>query len=218
MAGHQTTRSMQYEKALDGVFAKYGRDIAKRTLARILFQAHPNLFNSIEIARSVIRTRLGMQGVQNRARQQPEKREENNRHAEAKWPEGITDFDWQPYALPDMDGLWLIIADLHIPFTAREPLMATVKFAKSLGKKLKGILILGDLLDQYNCSWWRFNPSIVTYEKELEEGRSFIYKLKAEFPRCKIVYKFANHEDRFDRVVMYDSIAVQTTEDALRLR
>jgi len=204
MSNRQTSTSLQINAAIVPLLRQYGSRLGLRTIAKIARELYPELFLTTEAARGAIRYRMGTKGVDSRSNRSIEHVELANEinRATAIWPVQVESFLWKPYDVPDLDGLWLIIADLHIPFHETRPIMATIQHAKSLGKALKGIIILGDLLDQYNASWWPIDPMKVSYESELRCTREFIYKLKEEFPKCKIIYKMANHERRFEKVVM----------------
>lgn len=182
------------------------KDMPKRSLARVLHDDHPDIFGTIDDARSAIRIRTGSSGSRMKKRIGKTWDDfQETRHAvgdNEQWPESIHQMTWTPYEIADLGGIYLIIADLHIPFHDFNALMTTIKFAKKIGKTLKGIIILGDLFDQYTTSWWPKDPLTVTFDLELSRGRQFIAKLKQEFKGKKIIFKMANHENRFERLII----------------
>lgn len=203
MSRHDTVKSKLMREHIVKILKEYGVRTPKRTLGKILFAKYPNIFSSVDLARSAVRRFFGCNGTKNRRFQHTETTAlAESFKAEAKYPDEIQQFNWKPYELPDLGGYWLIIADLHIPFHKLKPLKAAIQAAKRIGKKLKGILILGDLCDQYSCSWWPIDPKIVTYETELNSTREFLYQLKNDFPGREIIFKQANHEHRLERFVM----------------
>ena len=205
MVGSREASKMA-DAALIPLITQFYPTLGIRTIAKIAVKNHSEVFPNIESARNAIRIRIGHRGAESRnaAHRNPEitKLHSEIEAAECKWPDEIEEWVWQPYALPQLDGLWLIIADLHIPFHKMQPIMTTINYAKSLGKELKGILLNGDIADQYNASWWAIDPKVVTLEKELMAVREFFYKLRAEFPKREIVWKMANHEYRFEKTFL----------------
>lgn len=203
MSRADTVQSQQIREAVSTVLGTHGR-LPNRTLARILVKKYPYTFASIESARGSIKHIFGMNGNHSRRCSSSEViaiREEYE-ITPVEWPDPIVEWKWEPYQLPQLDGFWLIIADLHIPFHEMQPILTMVKYAKKLGKELKGILINGDLMDQYTQSWWAIDSAVTTWDSEIRGTRQFFAKIRAEFPHVQIKWKWSNHEYRFDRTVL----------------
>lgn len=201
MSGQRQIVKEQNRAALLAVLDKHGY-MPHRTLAKILMNEYPHLFTNLDAARTIVRNFFGAHGQFHRQNEATKQQAAKYTVAPVEWPESITEWKWEPYILPQLDGFWLIIADLHVPFHEMQPILAMVKYAKKLGKELKGILINGDLMDQYTQSWWSIDPKLITWDSELMATRSFMAKLRHEFPKTMIVWKWSNHEYRFERVVL----------------
>lgn len=163
--------------------------LPKRTIARYILHNYGPLFDgNVEKIRSAIRYQTGQLGDAGR-----EKNKNKIEHSPQKLPP-----TWrkvvEPYHLPP--GLWLVIADLHIPFHEPLPIEAAIKYGQA--EKITGILLDGDIQDCAAVSFW---PSAAKrdFDKEIELFIDFFDFLEAEFPGVKIVYKPGNHEYRLPR-------------------
>jgi len=59
------------------------------------------------------------------------------------------------------------------------------------------LLINGDLMDYYQVSRFQKDPSKRDFDAEIDSGESMLAYLRAEFKKCRIVYKEGNHDERF---------------------
>lgn len=98
------------------------------------------------------------------------------------------------YSLPQ--GVWLVIADLHVPFHEMKPIEAAVKYGQS--EKIDGLFINGDFQDCEAVSFWPQTRKR-NFNEEIEATVDMIDFLKHELKPKKIVYKPGNHEDRLPR-------------------
>lgn len=101
-----------------------------------------------------------------------------------------------PYKLPP--GVWLVVADLHIPFHDPKAIEAAAQYGHA--EHIDGILILGDLFDCAALSKW--DQPKRNFNREVEAVIDFLDYLRGEFPDAKIVYKPGNHEFRLPRYFM----------------
>lgn len=94
----------------------------------------------------------------------------------------------------------LIISDLHIPFHDS----AAIEIALSAGsgwlrKGKDAIIINGDLGDFFSLSRFEKNPTKSKLVDELKGMRAFLGYLRQRFPGVRIIYKFGNHDEWWDK-------------------
>lgn len=163
-------------------------ELPKRTLAHYLLTTYPALFDGdLEKARASIRYYTGTSG-------------DNHRNKQPFIPRSAAMPDtWRKTRTPCKlsPGLWLVLADLHIPFHEPKAVEAALKYGK--GKKVTGILLNGDAQDCAAVSFW---PSAIkrNFDAEVELFLDFLDLLTHEFPKAQIVYKPGNHEYRLPRM------------------
>lgn len=135
-----------------------------------------------------------------------------------------------PYMARSQD--WLILPDVHFPFTDQALWKAALRVAHDLGPKLYGVVITGDFLDLYTISRHNrqslFNLRGLTLSDEYRAGREAIVDLSAVLARrCKGEgrrhYLYGNHEDRYFRFLKDGDngklgAELRDPADALRLR
>jgi hypothetical protein len=121
------------------------------------------------------------------------------------------------YKLPV--GLWLVAADVHIPFHEPKPIEAAVKFGQA--EKVTGILFNGDLQDCASISYWPTGRKR-DFDKEVEMFIDFLDFIDHEFPGTLKVYKPGNHEYRLPRYYQAKApemigLPLQAVDDVLGL-
>lgn len=164
-------------------------------LAKLLFEANPGVYKSLDSARSAIRYHRGAMGPVNR-----DKLSDNSfipRQFVA--PESDAK-NLVNYVIPDDAGPIVAFGDVHFPYHSQDALEITIDHAIKIGAKT--ILMMGDVLDCYQVSRWERDPSLRDIKGEIEMFGEFIESLKQAIPDAKIIYKFGNHEHRFDRYIM----------------
>ena len=170
-----------------------GNDMPTLKLARILYNENKLLFKNIEEARWVLRS------IENKTGSKQAILVENARTE----PRPLN-----PYKLPESDAKdkkpykivgykrALIIADLHIPYHDIKAISLCFDYA--VKEKPDLIIINGDLIDCYQLSRFVRNPNNRNFASELECMKKFFESLQNTFPKAKIVYKFGNHELRYE--------------------
>jgi predicted phosphodiesterase len=174
---------------------KYGKTMPNLKLARIMYNENKTLFNSVEHARSLLRSAEGQAGNQNR-----NKRKDNALFTNAPRPKN-------PYNLPTSDKetfpnyiikghkKGLILNDIHFPYQDNEALTAALNYAKK--EKPDFIFLNGDIIDVHSLSYFMKDPRKKRFSEELQLLADFIETLHKQF-KCKIYFKFGNHEERYD--------------------
>jgi predicted phosphodiesterase len=103
---------------------------------------------------------------------------------------------WTPAEL-NITGLFGIISDVHVPYHSELALTTAVAFLQNA--KIDALLINGDLCDFYSISRWMKKPSQRNFSAELKACRQAIEWLRAQFPEIPIIFKYGNHEERWDQ-------------------
>jgi predicted phosphodiesterase len=177
-------------------------DTGSRTLARMLHEKHPVIFDTLENARSSVRAYLGNCGV--RHRKSAEKR------GTARAPRKPGELPplpkseakpWEPFVLDARRVL--VLSDLHIPHSDD----AAVDAALGYGDEFKpdAILLNGDLADFYQISRFDKDPTVPKIKYELACLNQFFCHLAARFPKARVYYKLGNHDERLDRYLMLNA-------------
>lgn len=171
--------------------------LPKRTIARHIINTYPDLFRekdgqiySIDRMRDLVRYHMGKNGEKNRDHVGDQAIITDNQKIQMPrtWIRKV-----KPHYLPP--GLWLILADAHVPFHEPLPLEQAIKYGQA--QKVDGVFILGDLQDCSSLTYW---PNARRdFNKEVEEVIDAIDFIRQEFPKQKIVYKPGNHEYRLPR-------------------
>jgi predicted phosphodiesterase len=165
-------------------------DAENRTIARAMHKEHPKVFTSIDAARCTIRRLRGAHGGQ-----------------EGADKSAIRPHGWQKNVMPKtlatrrepitLDGALkvLILSDIHIPYHDEKALAAAIAHGK---KKRPDVVILnGDIGDFYGVSRHDKDPRR-SLSDELDAIRQFLFYLRAQFPKARILYKIGNHEARME--------------------
>jgi predicted phosphodiesterase len=162
-----------------------------RTLARMLFATHEDIFSSIEHARGSIRDYRGIRGKKGR-----KMRRNKDFFISKIMPPESSAREWPPYIVDEYLSNALLIGDLHIPYHIREPIK--IAFKAAINRNVDTVIINGDAVDFYQLSSFAKNPSNKHTRDEIESLNQFFDYIEDMLPDATIIYKFANHEMRFD--------------------
>ena len=91
----------------------------------------------------------------------------------------------------------LVISDIHIPYHVRPVLMLALETCRDVDT----IILNGDIVDFYACSFWDKRPDKTLLKREIEMGWNFFDGLRKMFPSAEIIFKSGNHEFRFERYI-----------------
>ncbi|MDD4984202.1 MAG: hypothetical protein PHQ43_00235 [Dehalococcoidales bacterium] len=193
------------------VVAKYLErypDMPSLTLARFIAQSEDgHLFANQDAIRTTIRYYRGRQG--NRSREFLSDRrflQEPSPENPFSLPEAYS-LEYKPFFIPTDLHRGLIIADLHIPYHDQQALTCILDYAKKYQPQW---ILVDEVLDFYQMSWFRRDPSKPQIKDELTAGRQFFAVMRLEFPKTAIYYHLSNHEERFkhylwDHKELYDT-------------
>lgn len=167
--------------------------LSKKKLAELLNHKHPDIFYNYEQARSAVRFLTRSHGKSNRAYKKSEFME------------------WKPLTIPKPENndfskvdlkakKIVILSDIHLPYYDEAALNAALKYAFNWKPDL--ILLNGDLLDMYHASDYERDPRQRSLKYEIDMCRQFIQDLRAKFPKSRIVFKYGNHDERYEKKIL----------------
>jgi predicted phosphodiesterase len=91
----------------------------------------------------------------------------------------------------------LILSDLHFPYQHNEAISLAMNYG--LEKDANCILINGDLIDFANISRHDRDIRNRSTVYEIESVRMFLEILRETFPKARIIFKYGNHDERWDK-------------------
>ena len=162
------------------------------TLAKKIYAENNKQFTDIEAVRSCLRYYRGKKGEKTKS--QLASREFLDQDIEFVMPESYAD-SFEPYIISQSKTL--IISDLHIPYQDNEAIQKAINYGKE--KKVNCILINGDVLDFAGISRHQPDWRQRRVNEEFEATRVFFNSLREHFPKAKIVFKYGNHDERFEK-------------------
>lgn len=96
----------------------------------------------------------------------------------------------------------LIISDVHVPNHSIYAVTEAVR--KGLHFGVDTVIMNGDIMDNGRISDHAPDRKsrVRSWKYELDATRQFLTWMRTTFPKARIVYKYGNHEQRFDRRIM----------------
>ncbi len=172
------------------------------TLARKIYAENPELYMTLDAARSSVRYYRGSIGKGHRETRNVDEYEPA-KHATAMGipnpfflPES-DEVEWEPYVIPPSVTRLLILSDIHIPYHNVEAVTLAMQYGKD--RNVNGVMLNGDILDFYGLSTFEKDPRKRRFSEELEMGRKFLRVLRKEFDGVPIYFKLGNHCERYER-------------------
>ena len=162
------------------------------TLAKKIYAENNKTFTDVEAVRSCLRYYRGKKGEQ--SKKELATREFLDQDIEFVMPESYAE-TFEPYEISQ--SRTLIISDLHIPYQDNDSIQKAINYGKE--KKVNCILINGDVLDFAGISRHEKDWRQRSVHEEFEATRVFLNSLREHFPKAKIVYKYGNHDERFEK-------------------
>lgn len=167
--------------------------LPSRTIARMLREDHPELFESIEAARNAVRRYRGNIGkthrktISDKTHMRP-----NGKAGEVFIPAGLR----QGRAPLQINGPLkaLILSDIHCPYHDESAVEAAV--SKGRDTKCDAIYLNGDSIDFYKLSRWIKDPRERSPRKEMDTLQELMKEFAKHFKRRW--YKCGNHEERWE--------------------
>lgn len=171
---------------------------ATQTLARKAYKENPELWTSLDHCRGTFRYVRGAKGKQARERapnksqfRQPQKPGDPF----GTLPDGIVQLeDYGAFHLQGPCSV-LLLADIHVPYHDK----AAVRLACQYVKHPDVILLNGDIIDCFAQSVFAKDPRQVDFKREVEVCKGLYRTLRKLFPHARVIHKWGNHEQRFQR-------------------
>jgi len=164
-------------------------DHGNRTLASLVCSENPNLFPTLEAARSTVR---GVRGNSKASGLKVTHPRPNGKAGEYKIPKSLVP---KKRIVRIPDGKTLLLSDIHLPFHDVE----AVECALNHCPDADNIILNGDTVDFYATSRWESDPNHRDLAGELQASRQFLMHLRERFPEANIFFKIGNHEERWEK-------------------
>jgi predicted phosphodiesterase len=185
---------------------QYGWDMPTLKLARIMYKDNNLSFKDLEGARSALRYLEGKAGKaklvkgMERTADRP-KNPYNLPKSEAE--------PFEPFIMPYYESVF-VMNDIHLPYHDIDALTAAIDYGVS--NKPKAVFLNGDILDFHGVSYFMKDPMKKRFSEELNFFADFMAKLNDIF-KCKIYYKFGNHEERYDNFLYQKAHELKGVEE-----
>lgn len=168
--------------------------LATLALARTIYNSDPELFDSVDQVRSLVKYYRGNMGERNR-------KQLGNREHQVP-PNSLNTYNLprsrtvsrKTFTLPQQANNILFISDLHVPFHDIVALTAAIKYGKE--KQVNTIFINGDLIDFYPISRFVNTKRKSTLSQELSATKKVLEVLRNEFPDALFYFLHGNHDNR----------------------
>lgn len=110
-------------------------------------------------------------------------------------PESLITYK-EDYFLSDSCKSILVLSDIHLPYYSKESVLTAIEFG--LENEVDTIYLNGDIVDFHSVSRFETNPNERNLMQEVEISRAFFKYLRNVFQSQKIIWKFGNHEERWN--------------------
>lgn len=184
-------------------YLKVYNNLPAMTLAKKIYAENSEVYNSVEHVRVILRNHFGQNGNLSRSSAKMVR----NHFREARTPNpyylpvSFAD-EWKPYHIPKELNYGLIFSDVHLPYHDNKAITAMLDHTAGRTVKPKFILMNGDIIDCYSLSKFVSDPRKRDMNDEIWDLVEFINILHNLFPEAKIIWKFGNHELRYEKWTM----------------
>ncbi len=179
-----------------------------------MYKENSELWPGLEAARTSVRYVRGSHGKDDRKRR--DRATELFKKAKkgdpfGALPEGLTHFDkWQAYKITGAMRVG-IIPDAHIPYHDKNVLVTALQFLK--GYDPTHLILNGDIADFFSVSFWEKDPRKRDLKREIDTVREFLTIVRKQFKNAEIIFKFGNHEERWERYLSVKAPELLGVED-----
>lgn len=194
------SRDTDKKKFIMGEIAKHSDDYPTKSLARTIYNKHPEWFRDVEHARGSIRYYRGASGEKDRKSTRNHTTTRAPRKAGQKLvgPPPSSVEPWEPF---EVDGVNRIVSlsDVHFPYHDLEALETAVGYTKKFKPTI--VLLNGDICDFYSISRWEKHPAKRNFKKEIDTIVQGLTWLRQTFPKARFIFKAGNHEERYNAFI-----------------
>jgi predicted phosphodiesterase len=175
---------------------------ANRTLAKVLQNKYPILFNTQEEARSFIRIAVGQTGQKSKKGRKillPTFLEKLNK-VRANYDLDLRkQEDKKPYVFSEHYNKALVVGDFHYPYTDIDSLTLALEYGYNAG--IDCIIINGDSLDFNTISRFISKPNEMRVMEQIEGVKNLLAWIQNVMD-VKIVFHVGNHDKRIEDYVI----------------
>jgi predicted phosphodiesterase len=189
MAGKETLKG----KIVKEYLAKYPNS-SNASLARKIYNENTFVYNNVEAVRSIIRQSTGNMGNAKRKEVKDKTFFRQAQPSVYELPKSHAN-DYTPYEINQSKILYL--SDLHFPYQNNEAIKLALDYGKNKG--VDCILLNGDILDFATISRHEKDFRARSIKDEFDAARMFLNTLRKHFPKAKIVFKYGNHDERWEK-------------------
>ena len=166
---------------------KYGNELMKLTLARLMFDENPDVFSSVDHARTIIKFYTGKLGRVNA------NKVIDRRFFGACQPKSQAK-PREDFILPAVYNNILLMSDIHVPYHDTDAVDAALNYG--IKHKINTVILNGDFMDFYRLSHFMQDPRERDLGYELAAGYEMMYYIADKLPKAKIYFLAGNHERR----------------------
>jgi predicted phosphodiesterase len=170
---------------------KFGMEMPSLKLARIMFANESILFKDVEQCRFYLRAIEGKGNTP--SIKETHKMEEHRSLTPYKLPKSEAK-EYKPFLITS--GKVFLLSDVHVPYHEPKAIEEAVKYAKL--RQVDTVLFNGDIIDCFKLSRFVKNPKQRDFAFELDVFKQFFDYMKDNFPAARFIYKFGNHEERYN--------------------
>lgn len=174
------------------------KDTPSLTLARLIYKENKLLFNSVEHARTIVRSYKGASGdvLRKKFKDRRYFREfSKDLFNPFKLPES-DEKEFDPFVVPKNNNRILVLSDIHIPYHSISAVTAALQYGKD--HEINTIILNGDIIDFHQLSSFIKDPRNRHFKEEKEMAIQFFKSLRDNFKTQNIYYKLGNHEERYE--------------------
>ena len=187
------------------------------TIAKALYKENPSVWPSLNAAISSVRYMTGNNGQKNKSHAmkskviKPRKKGVPTDGVKRRFPNGLRhNKDFGAYPLRGVKRA-LLLFDVHAPYHDEEALELAVQHG--VDSECDCVILVGDFMDFYACSFWEKDPRQRDFAGELNTGREMLKSIREAFPGKQIIYKLGNHEERYERWMIAKAPELLGVED-----
>lgn len=169
---------------------------ATMTLAKKAMKENPSVWPSLNACRKSFRDARGASGNDRKGMAtHVRKKGTPTKNPFGDLPKGLTEVDgWAPLQIdPPMRAL--VLSDVHVPYHNDKHVRLALEEAKA--RRCDAIVLNGDIMDCFALSRWEKDPRERDFRHEVDATRKLLEVISAAFPNARKVFKFGNHEERY---------------------
>ncbi len=182
-------------------------DMFKRALARLIYAEHPDVFNSIDSVRCLIRYYTASAGDKNRRKLL------TGKYIGLCTPPVTSAVEREDFILPKVANNCLLMSDLHVPYHDMAAIDAALNWGKE--KQINTLILNGDFMDFYNLSKFMKDPRKRDLCYELDAGYQMMDYIANRLPNVKIYFMPGNHENRLETYLYIKAPELLSAEPGL---